>query len=175
MDDTHPLPRYRRAPDHVWDQVREDYLAGYSARECSRRHGVGVTNIRRRAAEQGWRRVDQTWTSPPALDPDDEGSALAADVDGDLDQIALRELAWVAIRRMMRAVLKGDAAEALRWRRVRIAMEDEDEEMMRKIYIFRRDFPERAAAAEAAACELHNVDELDEVDGVFPTPESGQA
>lgn len=169
MNDEPFHSRYRRAPPHVWDQVREDYLAGYSASECSRRHGVGVSNIRRRATEQGWRKADQPWTSPPALEPDDEGAALAAEVDGDLDQIALTELAWVAIRRMMRAVLKGDAAEALRWRRVRMAMEAEDEELNRKLYLFRRDAPE----ASAAARELVDLVNLDELDGVFPARDAG--
>ena len=40
------------APDAVWARVREDYLAGRSATECCRRHGVGLTSLRNRAARE---------------------------------------------------------------------------------------------------------------------------
>ena len=121
----------RSAPDAVWDQARADYLAGAPATEVCRRHGVGLTALRNRAAREGWRRSDQPWTPPNRLDPDDEGRRLEEAVAGDLDRVELHQLAFVASRRMMRAVMRGDAAEALRWRRVRLMLEEEAAEFER--------------------------------------------
>lgn len=121
----------RAAPDEVWAAVREDYLSGLSAPEVCARHGVGLRTMRGRAAQEGWRRSDQPWAPRNRLDPDDEGVELEARVGGDLDKVELCELSFVAARRMMRAVMRGDAAEALRWRRVRDAMDAEDAEMER--------------------------------------------
>ena len=55
-----PVNGLRSAPDEVWTQVRDDYLGGISAPECCRRHGVGLTALRKRAANEGWRRADQS-------------------------------------------------------------------------------------------------------------------
>jgi hypothetical protein len=124
--------RGRRAvPDEVWAAVRDDYLAGLSAGEVCDRYNVGLRAMRSRAANEGWRRVDQPWSPRNRLDPDDEGVELEARVGGDLNKVELRELSFIAVRRMMRAVLRGDAMEALRWRRVREAMEAEEAEMER--------------------------------------------
>lgn len=118
-------------PDEVWARVREEYLAGWSARECCRRHGVGLTALRERAAREGWRRADQPWTAPDRLDPWDEGVELDLRVGGDLDKVELLELGYVAHRRMMRAVMRGDAVEALRWRRVQLTMAEVEAELAR--------------------------------------------
>ncbi|MGV8930425.1 MAG: hypothetical protein ACOH1E_11790 [Brevundimonas sp.] len=124
-------PACRPAPDDVWETVREAYLAGMSAPECCRRYGVGLTALRKRAARQGWRRADQPWVPHNRLDPWDEGVELESRVEGDLDRIHMRDLSWIAHRRMMRAVLRGDAAEALRWRRVQTVMDAEEAEVAR--------------------------------------------
>ena len=129
-----PANGHRAAPDEVWAQVREDYMAGISAPECCRRHGVGLTALRKRAASEGWRRADQPWTPPLRLDPWDEGVLLEDRVAGDLDKVELHELEWIADRRMMRAILRGDAVEALRWRRVRAVLEGDAREMERRIH-----------------------------------------
>jgi hypothetical protein len=121
----------RTAPDEVWAVVRDDYLAGMSAPEACRRHGVRLSALRDRAAREGWRRIDQPWAPRNRLDPDDEGVELEARIGGDLNKVELCELSFIAARRMMRAVMRGDAMEALRWRRVRDAMEAEDAEMER--------------------------------------------
>jgi len=115
----------RRAPDDVWDRVRDDYLSGLPAAVVCQRHGVGMTAMRNRARRDGWRRADAVWTPPQTLDPDDEGLQLEHSVDGDLNRIELYQLTHVAHCRMMRAVMRGQAAEALRWRRVRTALEAE--------------------------------------------------
>ena len=118
----------RSAPDAIWERVRQDYLSGLPAIEVCRRHGVGLTAMRNRAAREGWRRTDQPWTPPNPLDPHDEGVMLEDEIGGDLDQLDMRQLSFVAWRRMQRAVLRGQAAEALRWRRVRLMLDAETAE-----------------------------------------------
>jgi hypothetical protein len=128
-----PERRGVAAPEDVWEAVRRDYLSGLSAPACCRRHGVGLTALRDRASREGWRRADQPWTPPNRLDPEDEGVKLEEAVGGNLDRVPLRELSFVAFRRMMRAVMRGDAAEALRWRRVRQALDQEEAELERQL------------------------------------------
>jgi len=134
-DQATPSPRgMPGAPDDVWAAVRADYLAGLSATACARKHGVGASTLHARAAAEGWRRADQPWAPPRnRLDPDDEGVALEDQHQGDLDRIGPGDLAWVAERRMMRAVLRGDATEALRWARVHRIMDERHAELDRWI------------------------------------------
>ncbi|MDQ8027952.1 MAG: hypothetical protein REJ23_04435 [Brevundimonas sp.] len=189
----------RSAPDDVWEQVREDYLAGWSAPACCRRHGVGLSTLRKRAAAEGWRRADRPWSPPNGLDLDDEGLALEESVDGDLEQIPLGELSVVAFQRMMRAILHGNAMEALRWRRVHTIMRDEADELQRRYHkaererlqeASRRDraFADRVlkgARADYAAALMESegrdpmdepidgIDDIDGIDGVFrPSPQA---
>ena len=154
----------RIAPDAVWERARADYLAGLPAPQVCRRHGVGLSTLRDRAAREGWRRVDQPWTPPDRLDPDDEGRALELSVDGDLDRVDPRQLSWVAARRMMRAVMRGDAVEALRWRRVRLAMDAEEAELARFL-----------AAEDQAGRRIHGAPDPDSPDCPDPVFPSGQA
>jgi len=161
-----PANGHRSAPDEVWAQVREDYLAGISAPECCRRHGVGLTALRKRAAREGWRRADQPWTPPLRLDPWDEGVLLEERIDGDLDKVEMHELEWVADRRMMRAVLRGDAVEALRWRRVRFVLDADARETARRIHadeVMRWAFDEAGPPREAH--EAHDVNGVNGVSG----------
>ncbi len=135
--DPHPHPqpprgRYR-APDEIWAEVRADYLAGLSAPACCRRYGVGLSALRDRAAREGWRRRDQPWVAPNDLDIEDEGVQLEEKVDGDLDRVEPSQLAWVAHRRMLRAVMRGQATEALRWNRVEQVMLAQEAELERLI------------------------------------------
>ncbi|HEY1224625.1 MAG TPA: hypothetical protein VGE54_05295 [Brevundimonas sp.] len=161
-----PSTGRRSAPDAVWDAVRADYLAGTSAPECARRHGVGVRALRKRAARQGWRRMDQPWSPPNRLDAEDEGVALEQDVDGDLDRIDYAQLGYVANCRMMRAVLRGDAVAALRWRRVSQAMEAEQAEIDRMILQDDMLHAQRRAAAP-------DVHDAHDAHGVFSEPDPG--
>lgn len=139
------------APDGVWLRVRDDYLGGMSAPDACRRHGVGLSALRARAAREGWRRIDQPWAPPPnALDPEDEGLKLEDRVGGDLDKVDLCELSFVAYRRMMRAVMRGDATAALRWRQVMRAMDQEEAELDRAMAQHEALRHERAGWAEQA-------------------------
>ncbi|MGA0546537.1 hypothetical protein ACO2Q1_14790 [Brevundimonas sp. VNH65] len=126
----------RTAPVEVWAAVQADYLAGMSGPDCCRRHGVTLSALRDRAARQGWRRADQPWTPPAALDPRrldpwDEGRLLEERIGGDLDRLDWADLGHVADARMMRAVLRGDAAEALRWHRVAEILDAREAELHR--------------------------------------------
>lgn len=152
----------RIAPDAVWAAARDDYLAGMSAPEVCDRHGLRLATLRARAAREGWRRIDQPWAPSNRLDPDDEGVALEARVGGDLDKIDLYELSDVALRRMLRAVLRGDAVGALRWRRVREVIDAEEAEM-------ERDARQREAiwASRRDLAGIDSFDSSDALDGVF--------
>ncbi len=165
--ETRPGEGRWHAPEEVWAAVRADYLAGMSAPEACRRYGVGLSAMRARAAREGWRRADQPWTPRSRLDPDDEGAELEARVGGDLDKVDLEELVWVAHRRMLRAVMRGDAVEALRWRRVHTAMADEQAELDRFI-----EQEEAIRYMQSGVQYPDAVDSSDASDGVF---QSGEA
>ena len=119
------------APDEVWARVQEDYLAGMSGPDCCRRHGVSLSALRNRAAREGWRRSDQAWIPPQSLDPWDEGRILEDRICGNLDLIEWGDLSGVAEGRMMRAVLRGDSAEFMRWHKVAEIIEVRDAELRR--------------------------------------------
>lgn len=139
------------APDDVWSAARADYLAGLTGPDVCRRHGVGIRALRERAAREGWRRADQPWIPSNRLDPLDEGVALEDRIGGDLDRLEYRELVFVAERRMMRSVLRGDAGAALRWSRVRDLMEAGEAEIQRLMAQDDAIAFDRAGHAELAA------------------------
>lgn len=150
----------RVASEAVWAEARADYLEGMSAAQVCARHGVGRTALRTRAAREGWRRRDQPWTPPTRLDPWDEGRALEDRVGGDLDRVDYGELAWIAHRRMLRAVMRGDAVEALRWRRVGLVMEAVEAEGERMI---EEDEALRFHRGDAIGTEAESADSSDPV------------
>lgn len=118
-------------PEDLWAAVKADYLAGLSGPDCCRRYGVRLSALRARAARHGWRRADQPWVAPHALDPWDEGLALEEATQGDLERIDWGQLSHVAESRMMRAVLRGDAGEVMRWHRVTEIMDVREAELRR--------------------------------------------
>ncbi|MDO1560476.1 hypothetical protein Q0812_13660 [Brevundimonas sp. 2R-24] len=67
-----PAP-YRIVGPHVWTLVRGAYLGGMSARACAERFGVGLSNLKRKAREEGWRRADHA----RALDRAHEAAATS--------------------------------------------------------------------------------------------------
>ncbi|NJC41147.1 hypothetical protein GGQ87_001405 [Brevundimonas alba] len=155
---TRPRRGRHAAPEDVWRRVRDAYLDGMSAPDVCRLYGVGVTALRSRAARELWRRRDQAWAPPPnELDVSDEGILLEDRAGGDLDKVEFYQLSFVAHRRSMRAVMRGDAAEALRWRKVRIAMDEEQAEIDRVTAQHEAIRYERAGWAELAAYEAQKA------------------
>ena len=71
--DLYPRKPYRIRSAETWDLVRTHYLRGESARSLSERYGVSVSNIRRRAGDEGWTRKGHAEltdrTTPPPLAP----------------------------------------------------------------------------------------------------------
>lgn len=97
---------YRIRSDETWADARDDYLTGFSAEEVCRRHDLGLSALRRRARDEGWRRRDQ---ADPNIADDD------LDVFEDVSPFDLVEMAW---RRLTAAVARGQGAEAARWQRI---------------------------------------------------------
>lgn len=97
---------YRIRSDETWADAREDYLTGFSAEEVCRRYDIGLSALRRRAREEGWRRRDQ---ADPNIADDD------LDVFEDVSPFDLVEMAW---RRLTAAVARGQGTEAARWQRI---------------------------------------------------------
>jgi hypothetical protein len=169
-----PAPQGRRtAPAEAWAAARAEYLEGYSAPQVCGRHGMSLSAFRARARAEGWRRADQAWTTPARrtarLDPWDEGARLEEAVGGDLDQIDYRELSWVANQRMMRAVLHGDAAAALRWRKVEALMDAEQDAVDEAIRLDEALAFAQAEAADRAVLRAERAAAVDAVDPVHAT------
>jgi hypothetical protein len=122
MGDGSRGPGRPTAPDEVWDAVRDDYLAGMTAADACRKHGVGMSALRARSARDGWRRKDQPWSD--ALPEDDPGRVLEDRVNGDFEAIGFLDLSDVARSRMILGVLRNDARAAEEWRKVMITMLD---------------------------------------------------
>lgn len=98
---------YRKYSDETWARIRDDYLAGMTAEQVCLRYDVGVRTFWDRALRDGWRRCDQSDSEP------DEMSRLA--VFDDYEPEHLEELARL---RLTAATARGDAASAIRWRRL---------------------------------------------------------
>ncbi|CAN5292838.1 hypothetical protein BH10PSE2_BH10PSE2_22400 [soil metagenome] len=134
-------PARYAAPAEVWARVRDDYLGGLSAPACCRRHGVGLSALRDRAGREGWRRADRPWTPPvpPSAPPPGPSTAMDAVMAAlglspdDLDRLDRTPLDPDQIDRaiqlhMTRAVIEGDVGQALRWRRLAYAIDEEQSE-----------------------------------------------
>jgi hypothetical protein len=107
---------YRIRSPETWAQARDDYLSGLDAETVCRRHDLGLSAFRRRAREQGWRRLDHD--EPPSRDRDP-----GADLDLSIyDDVGIDEQIVMAARRFTRALSHGRAVEAGRWRRLHRAL-----------------------------------------------------
>jgi len=100
MTDPHRI----RSPE-TWDQARAAYLAGEPADSVCARFDLGLRTFRARAADEGWRRADQS---------DPEPVAYEDDLDVEIDEAELRRMAR---SRMAQAARRGLVSEALRWAR----------------------------------------------------------
>jgi len=125
--DAGPQPP-RRASARVWKFVRQDYLSGMTAGECSRRWGVKVSTIRARAAAEGWRRADQ----PPPPDPEplpldraDAGPDARDDPDpAEAGPADYAGMARRALTRFEQALRRGAATDAATWLRLHARLLD---------------------------------------------------
>lgn len=99
---------YRIRSTETWDRAREAYLAGETAEGVCARFDLGLRTFHARAAEQGWRRLDQPDPEPFEIDED----AAFEDI---VDDAELRSLART---RMALAARRGLVGEALRWARL---------------------------------------------------------
>ena len=164
MDDQATNTGRQVVPEEVWETVKADYLAGLSGPDCCRRHGVSLSALRNRAAREGWRRSDQPWIPPQSLDPWDEGRILEERICGNLDLIEWGELSGVAEGRMMRAVLRGDSAEFMRWHKVAEIIDVREAELRRRVEeeeVRKYQIRQRARDIEAEEAEPDSWDYLD--------------
>jgi hypothetical protein len=107
-------------PKEVWDQVREAYRSGMTAGDCARIFGVSASRLAGRAAEEGWRRIDEPVAvrapvSLPVTLAASPPEPVAAPED---DPIAPEDAPRAATQRATRAIASGDPLSALRWVRV---------------------------------------------------------
>lgn len=114
----HPPRTWSSRSDATWEAIRQDYLAGVSARDLCDRYDVALSTLRLRAKDGGWRRADQAdsdlfpadadrWVAdPPPQDEPPAGEETWAD------------LADQARFRLRRAIAAGRATEAASWLRV---------------------------------------------------------
>ncbi len=99
---------YRVRTPETWSAAREAYVSGASAEEACARFDLGLSAFRKRAREEGWRRVDQDDPDPH----DCETDAALPDIDDEA-------LAALAFRRMSVEARKGRLTQALAWGRLR--------------------------------------------------------
>ena len=97
-------PSPARLGAQSWAAAKADYLAGFSAPDVAERYGMSVATLRRRAAEEGWRRIDQPESTPPEPLFDADEPPPSAE--------ALRAAAW---RWAVHAARLGRVREARGW------------------------------------------------------------
>ncbi len=155
-------PGARRRSPETWGRVREGYLAGVSAPELCARFGVGLTALRVRAREEGWRRADA---------PDPEPTAPAADLDTGLDDdpLSARDMAYLAWRRLSLAVRQGRLADALGWERLMRQLRRLSREEARQL----AEWSAAAAAEPHDPHDPHDPHAGTECASLSPSPDAG--
>jgi len=106
---------YRIRSPETWDRARDAYLAGETAESVCSRLDLGLRTFRARAADEGWRRADQSDPDPFEIEDD-------ADLD---DEVSDAELRRLARSRMALAARRGLVGEALRWARLERIIADQ--------------------------------------------------
>lgn len=100
---------HRRLDRDAWDDIRRAYLAGEPGAALAARYGVSLSIVRTRARQEGWRRAD----ADPDMDAPATLTELANDPRPDPGMSAV-----TALKRAVRAVDDGRAAEAVLWTRI---------------------------------------------------------
>lgn len=132
---THAEPHPRPTAE-TWALARADFLSGLSAAVVAERHGMSERQVRRRAAQEGWRRSDfepmglappPVWMKPPptaaeesanddALEEVDEAEAAAR--FGLLFEPQPRTLRRYAFRRASESAAMDRPQVAVSWMRL---------------------------------------------------------
>lgn len=153
----------------LWTRARADYLAGHSAPVVAERYGLSLRSLRRRAADDGWRRSDSpppdlelprfrdlaSWSRQKGLEhfPELEGveqESLAARFEllVDPDQQNFRRFAF---RQAAEAAAMSRPAEAVTWMRLVQTLERTGDRIDREAGRFREQDYIRAACLQAGA------------------------
>lgn len=96
---------YRIRSEDLWDKARQDYLDGDPALVVCTRYDLGLSALRKRARQEGWRRAD--WPDP-LIEDDAPMQVRDADIDEMLDE---------ALRRSLELAADGRVEQAGRWLR----------------------------------------------------------
>lgn len=114
---------WRSLTEETWEAIRRQYLQGVSARDLAARHEIGLSTVRLKAKEGGWRRTDQP--IDPDLFPEDADRWAAAaeddfipDAGDESEADDWRGMADLARFRLSRAMRAGRATEAASWMRL---------------------------------------------------------
>ncbi len=114
--------QYRIRSPETWLQARDDYRSGLSAEAVCRRHDLGLSAFRKRARRYGWRRMDQDDPAPG------NGDLWIYDDIGSHDQVDTARL------RFVQALERGQAIEAVRWRRLWLTLREESDAFDEELY-----------------------------------------
>ncbi len=141
---------HRRVEPETWASARADYEGGASAPVMAERYGLGERHVRRRAAQEGWRRSAASAEAGGAglgelrarlslalaaaradghaeRDADAHLHELVEGEELELGRLLMRPepegLARLAFRRAAEAAARGTPAEALSWLRVVAALD----------------------------------------------------
>ncbi len=109
-----PARTYRAYPEAVWKNARQDYAEGWSAKEVCTRYDLGLSALRTRARNEGWRRADLAEDEPlPSPTPEPPEA---------LPLLELVDLAW---RSASQAIARGKVYEARAWMRLNRELRDQ--------------------------------------------------
>jgi len=114
----HPTREWRSRSEATWEAIRQDYLTGATARDLCDRYEVGLSTLRLKAKEGGWRRGDQDDSDLFPADADRRVADLSPEADLAAVEENWAELADRARFRLRRAIGLGRAAEAASWLRL---------------------------------------------------------
>lgn len=115
---------YRIRSEDVWNKARQDYLDGDPALAVCTRYDLGLSALRKRARQEGWRRADRP---DPLIEHDAPMQVRDADIDEMLDE---------ALRRSLDLAADGRVEQAGRWLRYHRglqAVHDDDVKLQRAL------------------------------------------
>ena len=115
---------YRIRTEDVWDHARTDYLGGEPALVVCARYDLGLSALRKRARDEGWRRQDQP---DPLIEPMRMPVMHDSEVGDMMDEALRRSLELAADGRI------DQAGRWLRYHRGLQAVHDNDVKLARRL------------------------------------------